>query len=313
MAEDIRTCRDVDAHLAPYVDGEEPPASQHAIDAHLSACPSCRDHAEAETSARDLVRSHRESLCAHASESLRARVAAIGQSTIQSAIQSAIDTPDRQSAILQSQSAIPQSQSAIPQSQSAIPQSESAIPQSESAIRQSEIRQSAVFSRKSAIRRWVPLSLAATLVLAVAGVFLFGVNDRVEALAASLAVDHVKCFKVEGADREPSAVVAQRQWEQNQGWSIVVPDTLPAEQLKLVDVRRCFTTDGRSAHMMYTWRGAPLSLYVLPENVGRDRVVDKMGHEAIIWCANSRTYAVVAEGHPQDITRIVEYMKAHAR
>ena len=292
MAEDIRTCRDVDAHLAPYVDGEEPPASQHAIDAHLSACPSCRDHAEAETSARDLVRSHRESLCAHASESLRARVAAIGQSTIQSAIQSAIDTPDRQSAILQS---------------------ESAIPQSESAIRQSEIRQSAVFSRKSAIRRWVPLSLAATLVLAVAGVFLFGVNDRVEALAASLAVDHVKCFKVEGADREPSAVVAQRQWEQNQGWSIVVPDTLPAEQLKLVDVRRCFTTDGRSAHMMYTWRGAPLSLYVLPENVGRDRVVDKMGHEAIIWCANSRTYAVVAEGHPQDITRIVEYMKAHAR
>jgi len=292
MAEDIRTCRDVDAHLAPYVDGEEPPASQHAIDAHLSACPSCRDHAEAETSARDLVRSHRESLCAHASESLRARVAAIGQSTIQSAIQSAIDTPDRQSAILQS---------------------ESAIPQSESAIRQSEIRQSAVFSRKSAIRRWVPLSLAATLVLAVAGVFLFGVNDRVEALAASLAVDHVKCFKVEGADREPSAVVAQRQWEQNQGWSIVVPDTLPAEQLKLVDVRRCFTTDGRSAHMMYTWRGAPLSLYVLPENVGRDRVVDKMGHEAIIWCANSRTYAVVAEGHPQDITRVVEYMKAHAR
>ena len=32
--------------------------------------------------------------------------------------------------------------------------------------------------------------------------------------------------------------------------------------------------------MMYTWRGAPLSLYVLPENIGRDRVVDKMGHEA---------------------------------
>jgi anti-sigma factor RsiW len=289
MAEDIRNCRDVEAHLAPYVDGEEPPASQDAIDAHLSACPSCRDHAEAETSARDLVRSHREALGAHASDSLRARCEAIGQS-----------------AVLQSQSAIPQSESPIRQSESAIPNSESAIPQS-------TIRQSAVFSRQAAIRRWVPLSLAATLVLAVAGVFLFGVNDRVEALAASLAVDHVKCFKVEGADKEPTAVVAQRQWEKNQGWSIVVPDTLPSEQLKLVDVRRCFTTDGRSAHMMYTWRGAPLSLYVLPENVGRDRVVDKMGHEAIIWCANSRTYAVVAEGHPQDITRIVDYMKAHAR
>ena len=41
----------------------------------------------------------------------------------------------------------------------------------------------------------MPLSLAATLVLAVAGVFVFGLNNRVEALAASLAVDHVKCFK----------------------------------------------------------------------------------------------------------------------
>jgi anti-sigma factor RsiW len=269
MAEDIRNCRDIDEHLAPYVDGEEPPATRHAIDAHLSSCPPCREHAEAETSARDLVHSRRDALCTHASESLRSRCEALSQS----AIQSPIDTSDRQSAI----------------------------------------RQPAVFSHQSAIRRWVPLSLAATLVLAVAGVFLFGLNDRVEALAGSLAVDHVKCFKVEGTDKQPSAAHAEEAWQKDQGWPIVVPDTAPSEELKLVDVRRCFTTDGRSAHMMYTWRGAPLSLYVLPENVGRDRVVDKMGHEAIIWCANSRTYAVVTEGHPQDITRIVDYMKAHAR
>ena len=92
-----------------------------------------------------------------------------------------------------------------------------------------------------------------------------------------------------------------------------MPQSEPAQQLTLLDVRRCFTTDGRSAHMMYTWRGAPLSLYVLPEDVGRDQVVDKMGHEAVIWCANRRTYAVVADGHPQDLARVVDYMKAHAR
>src|ERR1700754_1545406 len=101
MAEDIRNCRDVDAHLAPYVDGEEPPASQHAIDAHLSACPSCRDHAEAETSARDLVRSHRDALCAQASDSLRARCEALSQSTIPSAI----DDSNRQSTVVSRQSA----------------------------------------------------------------------------------------------------------------------------------------------------------------------------------------------------------------
>jgi mycothiol system anti-sigma-R factor len=165
-----------------------------------------------------------------------------------------------------------------------------------------------------AIRRWVPLSLAATLVLAVAGVFVFGLNDRVEALAASLTVDHVKCFKVTGTDRHADAAAAERRWHDDQGWPIVVPETSPSEQLTLVDVRRCFTTDGRSAHMMYTWHGAPLSLYVLPENVGRDRVIDRMGHEAVIWCANSRTYAVVADaGRAGDLTHVVAYMKAHAK
>jgi hypothetical protein len=65
--------------------------------------------------------------------------------------------------------------------------------------------------------------------------------------------------------------------------------------------------------MMYTWRGAPLSVYVLQGEAGTDRVVDKMGREAIIWCANRRTYAVVADGHPTDLTHIAEYMKARVR
>jgi len=266
MADDITNCRDLEAHLAPYVDGEAPPATRRAIDAHLDACPPCRDHAETEAAARDLVRSHRDSLAARAPESLRARCREMAQSPI------SIDTP------------------------------------------QSTIRQSPISNRQSALRRWAPLSLAATLVLAVAGVFLFGLNDRVEALAASLAVDHVKCFKVSDGDRHADAAGAERRWQTDQGWPIVVPETSPAEQLTLVDVRRCFTTDGRSAHMMYRWRGAPLSLYVLPESIGRDRVVDKMGHEAVIWCANSRTYALVTgEGHAGDLAPIVEYMKAHAK
>src|SRR4030095_4418783 len=55
---------------------------------------------------------------------------------------------------------------------------------------------SAFGARRSAlIRRWAPLSVAATLVLAVAGVFVLGLNNPVEALAATLTLDHVKCFK----------------------------------------------------------------------------------------------------------------------
>lgn len=159
----------------------------------------------------------------------------------------------------------------------------------------------------------MPLSLAATLVLAVAGVFVFGLNDRVQALAASLAVDHVKCFKVTGTAVEADAHTSEVAWQQGQGWPIVVPQAAASQELKLVDVRRCFTSDGRSAHMMYTWRGEPLSVYVLQEEAGRDQIVHKMGQRAVIWCSNRRTYAVVASDTTQDLTPIVDYIKARVQ
>jgi len=260
MADDIKTCRDLEEHFAPYVDGQDAPADRRAVETHLGGCPPCGERAAAERDARDLVSQNRDRLRSAAPAELRARCAALsGASALANA------------------------------------------PAAHAS------------RRTAAIRRWAPLSLAATLVLAVAGVFVFGLNDRVEALAASLAIDHVKCFKVSGAPAHTEPAAAERDWQHDQGWAIVVPQSAPAQQLTLVDVRRCFSTDGRAAHMMYTWRGKPLSLYVLPENVGRDRVVDKMGHEAVVWCANNRTYAVVAGGHPQDLAQVVDYMKAHAK
>ena len=109
----------------------------------------------------------------------------------------------------------------------------------------------------SRVRRWLPLSLAATLLLAVAAVFLFGLNQSVQALAAGLTLDHVNCFK--GAAPAPRAVVdahaAAVSWQRSQGWSLTVPETAPAEDLRLVDVRRCLSPEGRVAHLMYLWRG----------------------------------------------------------
>lgn len=167
--------------------------------------------------------------------------------------------------------------------------------------------------RKVLWRKWAPLSVAATLILAVGGVFLFGLNNPVQALASSLALDHIKCQKIGEPHPDTDASIAATNWERNRGWSIAVPKTLPSEQLTLVDVRHCLSSDGLAAHLMYTWRGAPLSLYVIPDDTGHAGTVDKMGREAIIWCANRRTYAVVAEGHPQDLGRIIDYMKANAK
>ncbi|MEP6918938.1 MAG: zf-HC2 domain-containing protein, partial [Acidobacteriota bacterium] len=69
-------------------------------------------------------------------------------------------------------------------------------------------------------RRWLPLSLAATLLLAVAGAFVYGLNDTVEALTAQLAIDHVRCFQVAPERLEHvDPVTAGRLWSAQHGWA----------------------------------------------------------------------------------------------
>jgi len=166
---------------------------------------------------------------------------------------------------------------------------------------------------RSLVRRWVPLSLAATLVLAVAGVFLFGIDDRVQALATGLTLDHVKCFKIGDSEHAVDASTIEQTWERDRGWPIRVAQTDGAEQLQLVGVRRCLSSDGMTAHVMYRWHGQPLSVYVLPRATADDRVVDSMGHAEAIWSVNGRTYAVVADDHPAGFTHLVSYVKDHTR
>jgi anti-sigma factor RsiW len=167
-------------------------------------------------------------------------------------------------------------------------------------------------------RTWVPLSLAATLLLAVAGVFLFGLNDRVEALAAQLALDHMKCFQFPpdqagGVDARALA----NQWTTSHGWALQVPSSAPRQGLELIGVRRCLSTEGLTAHLMYRWRGQPLSVFVLnhasPRTNDVEQVVDRMGQEAVIWSQGNRTYAVVAKGTPSELEPVVRYVRSSAR
>lgn len=278
MADDIRTCDDLDERFSPYVDGEDAPAQRRAVADHLRACPACAEAAQEEITARDMVREHRTALAARAPDTLRARCDRL-----------------RPGYGAQAASVLP------PVSGVRVPADGSQRPAAGS-------RPAASF-----VRRWAPLSLAASLVLAVAGVFMFGLNDRVQALAASLAVDHAKCFKVNGTETVADPQVSEQAWVHDQGWPIAVPQADAGQQLKLVCVRRCFSSDGRAAHLMYTWRGEPLSVYVLQGNAGRDQVVHRMGAQAIIWSANRRTYAVVSSDTSRDLSPVVEYMKARVQ
>jgi anti-sigma factor RsiW len=165
-------------------------------------------------------------------------------------------------------------------------------------------------------RPWIPLSLAATLLLAVGGVFLFGLNNSVQALATQLTLDHVKCFRLAPESVTSDAAAAGKEWASTQGWALDVPTSSRDEQLEFLCVRRCYVTEGRVAHLMYKWRGQPLSVYVLPSAIAHpnDRdIVERLGHEAVVWSERGRTYVVLARGRPQELEGVVGYVKANAR
>ena len=174
------------------------------------------------------------------------------------------------------------------------------------------------FGLSGAARRWVPFSVAATLVLAVAGAFLFGLNDRVQALAAQLTLDHVTCFQF-APERlgHADALAASRDWTAKQGWPIQIPASSASAQLELLGIRRCLMSSGRVAHVMYKWRGEPLSVFVVPRTIRRMRdqqeLAEKFGHEAVMWTEGDRTYVVLSRAGPAELASVVGYVRANAR
>jgi anti-sigma factor RsiW len=167
----------------------------------------------------------------------------------------------------------------------------------------------------SRTRRLVPLSLAATLLLAVAGIFLFGVNE--EAIAAQLALDHMKCFDVIGEEGTQDPKAAEAKWLAERGWAIGVAPSSPEHGLQLVGIRRCLSTDGTAAHCMYRWRDDDLSVYILPhalDSVGTaEQAVEQFGLRAIMWTSGGRTYLVLVRGRREGLDAVAGYIRRHVR
>jgi hypothetical protein len=111
------------------------------------------------------------------------------------------------------------------------------------------------------------------------------------------------------------AAAAEHAWVAKQQWGIHVPQSSPANQLELLGVRRCGMGSSRVAHILYKWRGQPLSVFIVPRTVAGTRPeepVDRFGHEAVLWSDHDRTYVVLARAQPSDLQPVVQYVKAHA-
>ena len=158
----------------------------------------------------------------------------------------------------------------------------------------------------------LPLALTASLVLLVAGAFLYqATHYSSRLLAAELAADHMKCFAANsllGTHDAPAAV--ERSMMSAFGWQLHLPEQFDASGLELVGSRRCLYGEGKVAHLMYRDQGRPVSIFMLPKRVRPEELVEVLGHEAAIWSSGDRTFVLVTRGSRAEVQRMASLVKA---
>jgi hypothetical protein len=158
---------------------------------------------------------------------------------------------------------------------------------------------------------------AAMLILTVGAILLPVATVRSTAvLAAQLALDHLKCFTIDGdADGEPIAKAdAEAALRNDFDLSVTIPPPIPSERLELMAVRRCLYGDGLGAHVMYRMNGEPVSLFILPGLTSRPAELSLFGHDEVVWTQGDRTYMLVARGGSgNDLARVASYLRTEAK
>jgi anti-sigma factor RsiW len=278
-------CKDLESLVTPYVDGEVTPAQCAAIEAHLSECPDCRKCAEAESGGRALVRRCRDTLRAPAPASLHAKCRKLAA--------------DHAAVEHHTQEQVAASQG-MP-SYGGLP-SHGGLQSPSSEFRPSGVVVSG--PQRSDWRWWAPVSLAATLMLAVAGALVFGLlSGRGTALAAQLAEDHLRCLRAVSRRGPADSVELSGRWEKNRGWFVKVPASSQRDDMEFIALRRCFHGDRQElAHALYRHKGRIVSLFIFPDDDTRRRAnLEIMGQRELIWSQGGRNYAVVADGDAADV------------
>lgn len=164
--------------------------------------------------------------------------------------------------------------------------------------------------------RLVPFALAASLVLVVAGAFVYELTARsTQVMAAELTADHLKCFRVINnvlGTRHPSAAV-ESAMASSFDWQMRLPEHPERADLELVGARPCLYGEGRIAHIMYRHRGNPVSVFMLPKSAREEGLVEVMGHQAAIWSVGNRTFVLIAREPRDEVQRMSSFVHSALR
>jgi anti-sigma factor RsiW len=163
--------------------------------------------------------------------------------------------------------------------------------------------------------RLMPFALAAGLVAIVGGAFVYRASEAsTTIMAGELAADHLKCLmlnEVVGAGTDPAAV--EQSLEAKFGWDAHLPENPQQAGLELVGERTCLYGAGRVAHIMYKHAGRPISVFMLPDEVRKQEVVQVLGHQAAVWSVGSRTFVLLAREPRADVERLATFVHASMR
>ncbi|HEY3382381.1 MAG TPA: zf-HC2 domain-containing protein [Vicinamibacterales bacterium] len=161
---------------------------------------------------------------------------------------------------------------------------------------------------------WRGLSLAGAslVVLALCSVLVYGAITHSPAIVvAELTLDHLKCFALfEPSTPAASSQSVAAQLQADYGWRLPVPGSLARERLTLLGARRCYSTDGSVAHVLYRHGGRPLSLFMMSQTARGDAQMSIAGHVARMWSRGATTFVLVASETAPDIQPIAKYFES---
>ena len=163
--------------------------------------------------------------------------------------------------------------------------------------------------------RLAPFALAATLVFAVGGAFLYqATRSSARVLAAELTLDHEKCFRLNRVlGTQHSADTVEAAMASGFDWNVQLPDTSDHSDVTLVGSRPCLSGEGKVAHIMYKHNGQPVSLFMLPGETRADQLVEVFGHQCRIWSAGDRTFVLVARESPAELEQMAALVRTTIR
>nr|MDQ3070629.1 hypothetical protein [Acidobacteriota bacterium] len=141
---------------------------------------------------------------------------------------------------------------------------------------------------------------------------LFIVLMPTQAIATQLAADHIKCEKLGlGLPAQGEPAELKRAWLEWRNQHVEIPGGHAADGLTLVGLRRCVTSEGNMAHVVYTRQGRPLSLFIFAKGRPGSGAVEALGHKAILWQSGSLTYALV--GRSEGLQHTAMWMQEQVR